>query len=791
MTRQLRPRKSRPDYLTLSGANPGNDDGNSPEPGPAASAALMEDVDSGSDFEPSKVAVNSAEDDAAFEGDEDAHFDGMDEDKHVELVHDPAAVLALPPPSVSASPANKGKAKAGSKSGKSSTGPTLARPSRRQQYSLPTPSVHHRHRAVPLFIETSRVERLATRPKLFEPTPLVWTNSFTHNPRVTDRIQKAWGYNVGDGPIWELVEDRGWYKESAGALGEEGSEARRRPRVYQDIKVKDGWVVLTKDEAKPYLPTDTTTTEEGEFKPAPPLHCYFGPFDRQEKHIMQMFDTLEMSTLFDGSESVVFNAGAPVWGIDWCPIHVDDRESRAYKKYLAVAPFPSSSHSPEIGVRVARPSTSCIQIWSFVVVPQEEAGTDVRHGGVKCEMVICHDGGPAYELKWCPLPSHDLGTDLVRPRKLGLLGGTFEDGSFSVHVIPDPADVKPQNHDTVQPVYVKLPDPLLRIELEETLCWAFDWANSEVVAIGTTNGIIAVYNLGSALKKVSNSDTADATSTDLLPTHYLSVHQSAIRALCWIRAPPCQPSGLVRTDDNPTVIASGGYDGVECMTDIREGRASVMNRTRDVINAMTFSSFGGGPITIDHENIVKAYSASPSMLGRGHTLMDPQGPVWSICASEYHPQLAVGSADGTCATTNTLRTTRRGGSVPFFVHKIYKMDYSRKTDEYRMLEHFLPQEMQERASTSQSSGKKANKAKAAPAGGTGAWPQQVGVQRVAWNSGNGPASSALLASATASGLCRIDVLWGRWIKSKVPYGSVENIRGEDGAAMDMDSDSSD
>ena len=31
---------------------------------------------------------------------------------------------------------------------------------------------------------------------------------------------------------------------------------------------------------------------------------------------------------------------------------------------------------------------------------------------------------------------------------------------------------------------------------------------------------------------------------------------------------------------------------------------------------------------MDHENTVKAYSASPSMLGRGHSLVEPQGPVW-------------------------------------------------------------------------------------------------------------------------------------------------------------------
>jgi transcription factor C subunit 6 len=28
-------------------------------------------------------------------------------------------------------------------------------------------------------------------------------------------------------------------------------------------------------------------------------------------------------------------------------------------------------------------------------------------GQMKCEMVLCLDGGPAQEIRWCPLPSHD------------------------------------------------------------------------------------------------------------------------------------------------------------------------------------------------------------------------------------------------------------------------------------------------------------------------------------------------------------------------------------------------
>lgn len=109
-------------------------------------------------------------------------------------------------------------------------------------------------------------------------------------------------------------------------------------------------------------------------------------------------------------------------------------------------------------------------------------------------------------------------------------------------------------------------------------------------------GILAVYDLGPSLKSITESSKflpsgqhlrldsrviVDAPCiTGLLPTHYITVHQSAIRALVWIRAPPCGPSGDTLIDRDPTVIASGGYDGLECMTDIREARGSVMNRTR-------------------------------------------------------------------------------------------------------------------------------------------------------------------------------------------------------------------
>jgi transcription factor C subunit 6 len=67
---------------------------------------------------------------------------------------------------------------------------------------------------------------------------------------------------------------------------------------------------------------------------------------------------------------------------------------------------------------------------------------------------------------------------------------------------------------------------------------------------------------------------------DPLPTHYLPVHQSAIRAIAWINAPPAKPDGSFSLSADPCIIASGGHDGVECVTDIRDPGGNVINRTR-------------------------------------------------------------------------------------------------------------------------------------------------------------------------------------------------------------------
>lgn len=90
---------------------------------------------------------------------------------------------------------------------------------------------------------------------------------------------------------------------------------------------------------------------------------------------------------------------------------------------------------------------------------------------------------------------------------MGILAGTFEDGSLSIYVVPDPDDVRPPENDARLPVFggsllllsvkksvsrtVRLPEPALRIEHEGASCWSLDWANSDIIAVGLTNGEIS------------------------------------------------------------------------------------------------------------------------------------------------------------------------------------------------------------------------------------------------------------------------------------------------------------
>lgn len=107
----------------------------------------------------------------------------------------------------------------------------------RQNYALPLPSNSHRHRGIPVYLPTEpQTPRLLNKPSPFCNHETIWTKSVA-NFDVLRRITKASSHNIGEGPIWELLEDRSWYKECI--------NGQKRPIVYADITLGNRWKLLS------------------------------------------------------------------------------------------------------------------------------------------------------------------------------------------------------------------------------------------------------------------------------------------------------------------------------------------------------------------------------------------------------------------------------------------------------------------------------------------------------------------------------------------------------------------
>lgn len=234
MSRALRPRKARPSYAAMftfedeNGAGPSN-----------TAQPFDDEQDSGSEFaaeEGVEGAENGDDLDEADEEEVEDYMSGLQPTKE-------RPIRPLPTKSAAKAKAKKPPPDP-QRMGSVQVAPSLPRGYSNKIYALPSPSMHHRHRAVPLFSYSGRVERLKNPPKLFAQPQITVTNNFTFSRKVQDRVGKAWGYNVGSGPLWELLEDRGWYKE--GTNGEDNVErdATRRPIVHANVRVMAGWQIL-------------------------------------------------------------------------------------------------------------------------------------------------------------------------------------------------------------------------------------------------------------------------------------------------------------------------------------------------------------------------------------------------------------------------------------------------------------------------------------------------------------------------------------------------------------------
>ena len=291
MPRQLRSRRSRPNYASL---HTGEElEVYVPDP---------EEQESGSEF---------AANDSDADGDPDAPDDA---EPDAEGSEDELDGEGVPSSKARATPQVK---KAKSKPQGPSTRPRKSVPVGLSRQSKSTPlTTHHRHRPPPLFRRDAQIERLLDPPILFQPPTTVLTNCFTSSTRTTKRLERSWGRNVGPGPVHELLEDRAWFKEAI-PDATVTSEAGRRPVVYETLKLDGKYQVISersvlctslslhrceeiRREASPYLIHPTGSEARG-------LSCYLGPFGNQTKIEIKPLESINLCEFLPCSCSWALN----------------------------------------------------------------------------------------------------------------------------------------------------------------------------------------------------------------------------------------------------------------------------------------------------------------------------------------------------------------------------------------------------------------------------------------------------------------------------------------------------
>lgn len=168
----------------------------------------------------------------------------------------------------------------------------------------------------------------------------------------------------------------------------------------------------------------------------------------------------------------MFNAGAPVWGLDWCPYPERLTAERGWNLHVAVS---TVATDPAIGGRCPPDTPGAIQIWS---VPS--AGDQ----SPTCEIVLCVDGGPATEVKWMPMGAWD---ELDGPNpKLGILAAVQLDGTVSFYSVPEPVSLRKKVKST-GPIYLQA-SALLKLGVPDATVMCIDWLGGTRLVAGLSNG---------------------------------------------------------------------------------------------------------------------------------------------------------------------------------------------------------------------------------------------------------------------------------------------------------------
>jgi hypothetical protein len=182
----------------------------------------------------------------------------------------------------------------------------------------------------------------------------------------------------------------------------------------------------------------------------------------------------------------VLNVGACIWGLAWCPLTRSGmKEETVHHHYLAVAGYRHMKESQSVGSFSMGPGW--IQFWRFPTLMDSTLNYKEQP---HLDMVLAHDYGTVWDLKWCPRYAFlmDSGTF----QRMGILSVAFGDGKIRLFPIPSPNHLKEklEIHDKSMTVVFKL-RPCLVLDVRNTIPWSISWSSDDTcryLASGCTDG---------------------------------------------------------------------------------------------------------------------------------------------------------------------------------------------------------------------------------------------------------------------------------------------------------------
>ncbi|TIC21719.1 cation efflux protein [Wallemia mellicola] len=480
-------------------------------------------------------------------------------------------------------------------------------------------------------------------------------------------------------------------------------------RNWLEAFSKHDWRRLPDHEGIDYLPQQ------------PPIKLSAGTLHSQKDYTFDRFTHVSLEEI-SSSPGCIFNAGGPVIALDWCKTR---RLSHPLKKsYVAISTSSSNQSVNGIGAQDLKSYKSSIQIWGHLPthIPDPAQPQNIVSAKAQLLAVLCTNKGLPIDLKFAPTDAPDMEYDDPSHCTAGALAVTFNNGEVDVAVLPD--------FDLLRSFYGASDDevlyldfiPTLSIEKPKTKGLSLEWASSNRLAVGFSNGI------------------------QFDKDNRLFAH-----------SPTFQYTKLV-VDKDLTQLVTSGYDGSIFISDLRiagsgnNGGTSMFDHSRSLVYSISYHIFASSIVTTNFDDNIQLIGLLGTDYKRASNFAEFRSPVWNIATSTCHPFVAICGANGHVEINNPVAVmeSRYKRKNINFSTDVYGIEYGRSEDKYRMIDNLSPADNKLGATKEKAKPTKKEIEREELGKYASAFPTESGVKCLAWNPDVN--RSAVLASGMLSGL---------------------------------------